>query len=100
MLLLVLQNLIFNAIDAIEEANEENGLVEILYQKDNKYHYFNIYDSGVDFEDKNILFDTFKTTKTKGNGLGLSLAKQIIQAHNGEISLTKEKKGFKISIPL
>ena len=100
LLLLVLQNLIFNAIDAIEEANEENGLVEILYQKDDKYHYFNIYDSGIDFEDKNILFDTFKTTKTKGNGLGLSLAKQIIQAHNGEISLTKEKKGFKISIPL
>ena len=100
LLLLVLQNLIFNAIDAIEEANEENGLVEILYQKDDKYHYFNIYDSGIDFEDKNILFDTFKTTKTKGNGLGLSLAKQIIQAHNGKISLTKEKKGFKISIPL
>jgi signal transduction histidine kinase len=100
LLLLVLQNLIFNAIDAIEEDENDSGLIEIIYQKDDKYHYFNIYDSGVPFENKNILFDTFKTTKTKGNGLGLSLSKQIIKAHNGEITLTSSKKGFKISIPI
>ena len=74
-------------------------MIEILYQKDENYHYFNIYDSGIAIENKNILFDTFKTTKTKGNGLGLSLAKQIIDAHNGEIALIREKKGFSIKIP-
>ena len=99
LLLLVLQNLIFNAIDAIEEDENEMGIIEILYQKDEKYHYFNIFDSGIPIENKNILFDTFKTTKTKGNGLGLSLAKQIVNAHNGEIKLHTEKKGFSIKIP-
>jgi signal transduction histidine kinase len=99
LLLLVLQNLIFNAIDAIEEDEKEFGVVEIIYHKDEKYHYFNVYDSGVAIENKNILFDTFKTTKTKGNGLGLSLSMQIIQAHNGDIYLSTQKKGFTIKIP-
>ena len=99
LILLVLQNMIFNAIDAIEESSDDMGLIEILYQNDEKYHYFNVYDSGVAIENKNILFDTFKTTKTKGNGLGLSLSMQIIQAHNGDIYLSTQKKGFTIKIP-
>ena len=99
LLLLVLQNIIFNAIDAIEEDENDIGLVEIIYQKDDKYHYFNIYDSGIDFENKNILFDAFKTTKTKGNGLGLALSQQIINAHHGTIHLSTQKKGFQIKIP-
>jgi len=100
LLLLVLQNIIFNAIDAIEEDENENGLIEIIYTKDNNYHYFNIYDSGIPFENKNILFDAFKTTKTKGNGLGLALSQQIIKAHNGQIIINPQKKGFTIQLPL
>jgi len=100
LLLLVLQNIIFNAIDAIEEDNNEMGLIEILYEKQKNYHCFNIYDSGIEFENKNILFDAFKTTKTKGNGLGLALSLQIIEAHNGNITLSNQKKGFQIKIPI
>jgi two-component system NtrC family sensor kinase len=99
LLLLVLQNLIFNAIDAIEEDNKDEGLVEIIYEKKEQNHIFHIYDSGIPFENKNILFDAFKTTKTKGNGLGLALSLQIIQAHNGNITLSENKKGFDIQIP-
>jgi two-component system NtrC family sensor kinase len=99
LLLLVLQNMIFNAIDAIEEDDNDNGLIEIIYEKDNNNHMFHIYDSGIPFENKNILFNAFKTTKTKGNGLGLVLSQQIIKAHNGEITISNEKKGFNIIIP-
>jgi signal transduction histidine kinase len=97
--LLVLQNLIFNAIDAIEENSEDEGLIEIIYEKNEDNHLFHIYDSGIPFENKNILFDAFKTTKTKGNGLGLALSLQIIKAHNGNITLSENKKGFDIQIP-
>ena len=100
LLLLVLQNIIFNAIDAIEEDENEEGIIEILYEKDDKYHYFHIYDTGIPFENKNILFNPFKTTKTKGNGLGLVLSQQIISAHNGKITISNRKKGFDIKIPL
>jgi len=99
LLLLVLQNLIFNGIDAIEENESENGLIEVIYEKTDKYHIFHIYDSGIPFENKDILFSAFKTTKTKGNGLGLALSQQIISAHNGKITISNHKKGFDIKIP-
>jgi len=100
LLLLVLQNMIVNAVDAIEEDDNEEGVIEVLYDKKENFHIINIYDSGKEIEDKNILFIPFKSTKTKGNGLGLALSKEIIEAHNGKIELTTEKKGFRIFLPI
>ncbi len=99
LLLLVLQNMTFNAIDAIEEDETEEGLVEILYENSEDYHIINIYDNGKEFENKDILFEPFKSTKTKGNGLGLALSLEIIKAHNGKIEIADQKKGFKIYLP-
>jgi len=96
LLLLVLQNMLFNSIDAIEEDDIEDGLIEVLYENSEHFHTINIYDNGKEFEDKNILFEPFKSTKTKGNGLGLALALEIINAHNGKIEIATKKKGFKI----
>jgi len=92
LIVLVLQNFIFNAIDAIEEDDNEEGKVVVTYQDGAFY----IYDSGKEIEDENILYEPFKTTKTKGHGLGLALSLQIIKAHSGTITLLKDTKGFKI----
>ncbi len=94
LLVLVLQNFIFNAIDAIEEDENENGKVSIIYKNDAIY----ITDSGKEIENENILYEPFKTTKTKGHGLGLALSLQIIKAHSGMITLLKNTKGFKITL--
>ncbi|WP_416863786.1 ATP-binding protein [Helicobacter ganmani] len=100
MLCIVLQNFLFNAIDAIEEGEEEKGIVEIDCIKDSQNTIFRIYDSGKPIENPEILFEPFKSTKLKGNGLGLALSLQIIEAHGGTISLIEgERKGFKILIP-
>jgi two-component system NtrC family sensor kinase/two-component system sensor histidine kinase AtoS len=98
---MVLQNLIINAIDAIEEDEDENenGTIEIMYDSNDNFHILKVYDSGKDFEDKKILFKAFKSTKTKGNGLGLTLSKQIIEAHKGNIELCDKRKGFIITLP-
>ncbi len=98
LLTLVFQNLIFNAIDAIEESEQEEGKIELNYKIDDKNHIFNIIDNGKEIEDKNILFEPFKTTKTKGNGLGLALALQIIKAHNGIIEIKDNPKRFQIKV--
>jgi len=98
LLLLVFQNLIINAIDAIEEYDIEKGIINIEYIKNN-YHIFIISDNGKGFENKNILFEPFKSTKTKGHGLGLALSKEIIKKHGGSIDICKDKKGFIIKIP-
>ena len=99
LVLLVLQNMLINAIDAIEEDDIEEGVIEILYENSENYHILNIYDNGKDFENKEILFEPFKSTKTKGNGLGLALSLEIINAHNGKIEISTQKKGFKIYLP-
>ncbi|MEZ7934438.1 MAG: ATP-binding protein [Sulfurospirillum sp.] len=95
---LVLQNFIFNAIDAIEDCEKESGNVSISFVEDSEYVILHVKDDGKPIENKNILFEPFKTTKTKGNGLGLALSLQIIQAHNGKINLLEEPKGFEIKI--
>lgn len=96
---LVLQNFIFNAIDAIEESENETGTVSISFVEDRDNVILHVKDDGKAIENKNILFEPFKTTKTKGNGLGLALSLQIIQAHNGKINLLEAPKGFEIKIP-
>lgn len=100
LLCIVLQNFLFNAIDAIEEGENEDGLVEISFYNTDQYALFEIYDNGKAIENPEILFEPFKSTKLKGNGLGLALSLQIIEAHNGDITLLQEnKKGFRIKIP-
>jgi len=97
---MLFSNFIFNAIDAIELDDFEKGTVEIKYKNDEKNHLFYIYDSGIAIENKKELFEAFRSTKVKGNGLGLVLSRQIAQAHNGSVDLCKQKeKCFKIVIP-
>ena len=99
LLCIVLQNFLFNAIDAIEEGEEE-GAVEISYQKTDKGVVFRIFDNGKPIENPQILFEPFKSTKLKGNGLGLALSLQIIQAHEVSIELLAENnKCFDVLLP-
>ena len=96
---MLFSNFIINAIDAIELDDEEEGKIEILYSSDADYHIFKIYDSGVAIENKKELFEAFKSTKVKGNGLGLVLSRQIAEAHNGSTHLLDDaKKCFEIKL--
>ncbi len=92
-------NFIFNAIDAIELDDEEEGWVEVAYLPDERDHVFVISDSGVPIENEKLLFEAFKSTKVKGNGLGLVLSLQIARAHGGEVTLAEGgKKGFEVRL--
>jgi len=96
LLSLALQNFIFNAIDAIEQSDDEIGEVWIGCEEEDR---FTIEDSGVEIEESERLFEAFYTTKTKGNGLGMVLARQIVEAHNGRIVVETEPKRFTIFLP-
>lgn len=99
LLSMVFQNLLFNAIDAIEEDDQENGIISFHYSFEGGMHQIDVCDSGKAIENPNILFEPFKTTKTKGNGLGLALTLQIMDAHGGQISLLENPKGFRVRLP-
>jgi len=96
---MMFSNFLANAIDAIELVESDDGLVEITYENNDNYHIFKIYDSGIEIENKDHLFEAFKSTKVKGNGLGLVLSKQIAEAHGGDVRLLDtDKKGFEIKL--
>ena len=99
LLSMLFSNFIFNAIDAIEEDDNDEGEVRISYKEDKNFHLFNVYDSGVAIENKAALFEAFASSKEKGNGLGLVLSEQIAQAHGGSVSLLEgNEKCFEIRL--
>ena len=57
-----------------------------------------VHDNGIGIEDAIVekVFDPFFTTKTtaEASGVGLYLAKEIVQDHNGTIALRTEKDAY------
>ena len=98
---MLFSNFLANAIDAIELDDNESGEIEISYEGDEKFHKFYVSDSGIPIENKKELFEAFKSTKVKGNGLGLVLSRQIAEAHGGGVKLMDgKKKVFEIKLAI
>ncbi len=79
----------------IEAGSETEGDNIIIYYKDSG--------CGIGSEFAEKIFEPFFTSKAKGSGLGLSLAKRIVEKHGGTIELQCGKKGettFRIILPL
>lgn len=86
----VFLNLIMNAIDAIHEGG--NIYLDIIHTTSPQGIEVKIRDtgSGIDQEVMDHLFDPFLTTKEDGVGLGLYICKQIIDDHNGSLTVESE----------
>lgn len=98
LLVIVLQNFLSNALDAIEEGECEEGEIRLGFKEDDESYTFAISDNGKPVQNSDILFEPFKTTKLKGTGLGLALSKQIIEAHEGSIEFISFPKTFILKI--
>ena len=77
-----LLNLIVNALDAISD----NGSVQIILTKSNEQFVVSIIDDGCGIAPKQLLtiFHPFTTTKPDGTGLGLPVAKRIVDTTFGK----------------
>jgi signal transduction histidine kinase len=90
-------NLIINSIQAMHNG----GKIEIKISEQNNLVILKFIDSGEGIPDENIskIFEPLFTTKQKGTGLGLASCKNIIEQHQGEISVKNNPTTFTIILP-
>ncbi len=102
-----LTNLIENGI----KYNKENGWVRVSVNRDHKYFYIRVEDSGVGIPDdcQDQVFERFyrvdkaRSRETGGTGLGLAIAYSTVTMHQGRIKLYSklgEGTTFVVCIPL
>ncbi len=95
-------NLMWNAVQSVSQNGGGNvalkgaakgGTVEISVEDDGP---------GIPKEKREKVFEAFYTTKEKGAGLGLAVAKKAAQSHGGRLELKDTPKGclFVLSFPL
>ena len=77
-------NLVCNATEA---AGQSGGGVRIRWRVDGRSLLIEVEDDGPGIEHTENLFVPFFTTKPGGSGIGLVLARQIIEAHGGSLRL-------------
>ena len=83
----VLLNLIINAIEAMRDVGEEERELLISSRNEPDGVSVEVRDSGPGFAPADLerVFEAFYTTKPGGLGLGLSICRSIIEAHNGRL---------------
>jgi len=104
----VMYNLLSNAI----KYTPNDGMVEVEMEEikeDYTWIIIKVKDSGVGIDPENIphiftrFYSSYKNTAIKTNGIGLSLTKELIDIHKGDISVQSElNKGtvFTVKIPI
>lgn len=100
-----LKQVILNIIKNAVEACSENGHVTTTVFKESNTLYIYVKDngSGMDKDTMTRIKEPFYTTKEKGTGLGVSLSREIIEGHGGNLSYSSRAgKGTtcKITLPL
>lgn len=101
-----IKQVIINVIkNAVEACRESNGMVTTTAFTEEDYLIIVVKDNGIGMDKfvlDNILVP-FYTTKDNGTGLGVSLSKEILEAHGGTINYDSVKGKYttcKITIPL
>lgn len=97
----VLVNLLNNAVDAVRNLAEKWIRIRIQ-STDNEVRVY-VIDSGPGIAEKiaAMVFTPFFTTKDEGTGLGLSLARSIMKAHEGDLVIDASQRNtcFLMTLP-
>lgn len=86
----VLINLLKNAVEALAETKNPRLELKGLYSENEVRIEVTDNGPGIIREALEHIFVPFYTTKRTGSGIGLSLSRQIMQMHNGSLSVVSE----------
>lgn len=97
----IMSNLIRNAVEAMPDG----GKLTLAIHSDGCDVFIKVSDTGCGIEEEKIptLFEPFVTHKTAGTGLGLTIVRDIVNAHDGSISVSSipgEGTTFTVSLPV
>jgi signal transduction histidine kinase len=101
----VILNLVVNGIDAMRDTPSETRIISIRTSRVENSAQLSVSDrgSGIPEDKLKEVFVPFFTSKAEGMGMGLSIARTIIEAHHGLISAKNRDHGgatFRIRFPL
>jgi len=101
----VIINLVLNAMDAMSAVPEANRRISITTMRAEKFAEVAVSDTGpgISADKIEMMFQPFFSTKTQGMGMGLSIARTIIEGHGGQIwAGSKAGNGavFHVHLPL
>lgn len=89
-------------------ANQEKVIMHPQLDSNKKYYHIRVSDNGIGFDQEHVdrIFKIFQRlhgkTEFEGTGIGLSICRKIVQAHNGHISAAAGSNGgavFNILLP-
>jgi signal transduction histidine kinase len=102
----VLSNLILNGFDATSETTQAEKAVTVATMRHGRFAEISIADTGpgVSEDAAKRIFDPFYSTKEHGMGMGLSIVRTIVEAHNGQIEVESRNGApgavFRVRLPL
>jgi signal transduction histidine kinase len=101
----VILNLVVNGIDAMKDTPTENRIISIRTSRVEKFAELSVSDRGPGISEDKLkkVFEPFYSSKSGGMGMGLSIARTIIEAHHGLIWAKNRDHGgasFRIKLPL
>jgi signal transduction histidine kinase/ABC-type uncharacterized transport system substrate-binding protein len=101
----VILNLVVNGIDAMKDTPSEKRIISIRTSRVEKFAELSVSDHGPGIPEDKLkqVFEPFYSSKAEGMGMGLSIARTIIEAHDGRIWAENRDHGgttFRIKLPL
>ena len=99
-----LEQVLVNLLDNARQASQEGQAVELSVSTAGDQLLVEVADRGPGIEpgDEERVFEPFHTRRTRGTGLGLALAKRVVEGHGGRITAANRPGGgatFRLEIP-
>lgn len=98
----VVLNLARNSIEALQSIAAEKPELKIETHLSQNHVYVIIKDNGpgIPQEVRNLILNSYFTTKRKGNGIGLGICRTLIEQHGGTLTVQHEKAGASLTFTL